>query len=405
MAHRHQRGRPLPHRRPGRRGTSACSWPRTPPVGRRRSRCSRRRPRAVVASINARIADGRDPSWLWDVPYERLRGRFVVATGERRHDLAVRLLYAGVEHEVAESLDKAVQLAGRATGQTEIDLIANYTAFQDYLDLVGPRAGRPAMSDSTVRIAPAVPRAARHLRRRRQQPGARRAAAVARPRRRGRRRRLGRRHPRVVRPVPARRRRRRSPDRGRPRHRHRRAGPSSYPTPAAVVFAVCAGAQIAGRIVPRVRRRAGRRHRTARLPRRSATASREPSASCSPTPTDVRPATAHRLREPRQPHPARSDGDGARHRDGRRRQRRRHRRGAQRVRPGQGRRHLPARTGPRPQPGPRRPVAVVDRRVPSSRSTITRSTPCAPSGCKAVERGHLDGVARRTWRDHLLRRS
>jgi UDP-N-acetylmuramyl tripeptide synthase len=94
-------------------------------------------PRPVVASINARIADGRDPSWLWDVPYERLQGRFVVATGERRHDLAVRLLYAGVEHEVAESLDKAVQLAGRGTGHTEIDLIANYTAFQDYLDLVG----------------------------------------------------------------------------------------------------------------------------------------------------------------------------------------------------------------------------------------------------------------------------
>jgi lipid II isoglutaminyl synthase (glutamine-hydrolysing) len=94
-------------------------------------------PRAVVASINARIADGRDPSWLWDVPYERLHGRFVVATGERRHDLAVRLLYAGVDHATAASLDDAVALAGERTGQTELDLIANYTAFQDYLDLVG----------------------------------------------------------------------------------------------------------------------------------------------------------------------------------------------------------------------------------------------------------------------------
>lgn len=95
-------------------------------------------PTPVVAAINARIADGRDPSWLWDVPYEQLAGRFVVATGERRHDLAVRLRYAEVDHDVAESLDDAVRLAAAHTGAgTRIELIANYTAFQDYLDEVG----------------------------------------------------------------------------------------------------------------------------------------------------------------------------------------------------------------------------------------------------------------------------
>ena len=55
-------------------------------------------PLPVVVAINARIADGRDPSWLWDVPFERLAGRLVVASGERSRDLAVRLRYAGVEH-------------------------------------------------------------------------------------------------------------------------------------------------------------------------------------------------------------------------------------------------------------------------------------------------------------------
>src|SRR4029077_18341247 len=55
-------------------------------------------PLPVVVVINARIADGRDPSWLWDVPFERLAGRLVVASGERSRDLAVRLRYAGVEH-------------------------------------------------------------------------------------------------------------------------------------------------------------------------------------------------------------------------------------------------------------------------------------------------------------------
>ena len=52
----------------------------------------------LVVSINARIADGADPSWLWDVPYERLAGRAVVATGDRFRDLSVRLHYGGVRH-------------------------------------------------------------------------------------------------------------------------------------------------------------------------------------------------------------------------------------------------------------------------------------------------------------------
>lgn len=101
-------------------------------------------PTPVVAAINARIADGRDPSWLWDVPYERLRGRFVVATGERRHDLAVRLRYAEVDHGVAADLTEAVRLAAAHGERDHVDLIANYTAFQDYLvEVGGPTATGP----------------------------------------------------------------------------------------------------------------------------------------------------------------------------------------------------------------------------------------------------------------------
>jgi UDP-N-acetylmuramyl tripeptide synthase len=86
-------------------------------------------PQPVIVAINARIADGHDPSWLWDVPFERLRGRRVVATGERRLDLAVRLRYAEVEHVVATSLGDAVA----ACGAPRVDVAANYTAFQEYL--------------------------------------------------------------------------------------------------------------------------------------------------------------------------------------------------------------------------------------------------------------------------------
>jgi UDP-N-acetylmuramyl tripeptide synthase len=87
---------------------------------------------AAVIGINARVQDGRDPSWLWDVPFEQLEGRFVVATGERGRDLAVRLRYAGVDHVFIADPVRAVQTAAeRAAGQ-EVDVMGNYSAFQDF---------------------------------------------------------------------------------------------------------------------------------------------------------------------------------------------------------------------------------------------------------------------------------
>jgi UDP-N-acetylmuramyl tripeptide synthase len=83
-------------------------------------------PVPVVVGINARVADGRDPSWLWDVPFERLQGRLVVATGERARDLAVRLRYAEVEHTMVPGYRHAVA----AAGARDVDLAANYTSFQ-----------------------------------------------------------------------------------------------------------------------------------------------------------------------------------------------------------------------------------------------------------------------------------
>lgn len=91
-------------------------------------------PTPVIIGINAGVADGRDPSWLWDVPFEQLRGRLVVATGERGRDLAVRLRYADVRHTYEPDYRKAVALAaaGRASPRPpEIDFVANYTSFQD----------------------------------------------------------------------------------------------------------------------------------------------------------------------------------------------------------------------------------------------------------------------------------
>ena len=86
-------------------------------------------PGPVVVVINARIADGRDPSWLWDVPFERLVGRRVAASGERSRDLAVRLSYARVDFErIDDPLDAVAALGA---GGAVVDVAANYTALRD----------------------------------------------------------------------------------------------------------------------------------------------------------------------------------------------------------------------------------------------------------------------------------
>jgi UDP-N-acetylmuramyl tripeptide synthase len=79
----------------------------------------------VVLAINARTADGTDPSWLWDVPFELLQGRQVAITGERVWDLAVRLDHAEVPYDVADDVAGGI----RRVGGARCDVVANYTAF------------------------------------------------------------------------------------------------------------------------------------------------------------------------------------------------------------------------------------------------------------------------------------
>ena len=84
---------------------------------------------ALALALNAREPDGRDTSWLWDVPLERLPRVPVVACGEAAADLGLRLTYAGVEHRTEPDL-----LAALGTlPPGEVTLVANYTAFSDVL--------------------------------------------------------------------------------------------------------------------------------------------------------------------------------------------------------------------------------------------------------------------------------
>jgi UDP-N-acetylmuramyl tripeptide synthase len=79
----------------------------------------------VWVSINARVADGRDPSWLYDVPFEMLRGHRVYCFGDRKLDLATRLDYAHVDFVVADE-------HSMPASSDPIAVLANYTAFQEW---------------------------------------------------------------------------------------------------------------------------------------------------------------------------------------------------------------------------------------------------------------------------------
>jgi len=90
-------------------------------------------PSPVMLSVNAQGPDGRDTSWLWDVDYRGLRGRPVYLTGQRRIDLAVRLEADQVAFELADGIDDVVDRIPPG----ELDVIANYTAFQQIRAVVG----------------------------------------------------------------------------------------------------------------------------------------------------------------------------------------------------------------------------------------------------------------------------
>ncbi|TAN31825.1 Mur ligase family protein [bacterium] len=90
---------------------------------------------SFLIGLNDRKADGADVSWIWDVDFEHLRGTSsaVVPAGNRAHDLAVRLKYAGVEAAPPETdpgraLDALIEVT--AAGETA-HLLCTYTAMLD----------------------------------------------------------------------------------------------------------------------------------------------------------------------------------------------------------------------------------------------------------------------------------
>ncbi len=95
-------------------------------------------PKELVVVINDNAQDGADVSWLWDVDFERLKGRgirTVIASGIRCQDLLLRLKYAGMRSELEPDVEKAVcSCVGKDS--RNLYVLVNYTALSDTRNLL-----------------------------------------------------------------------------------------------------------------------------------------------------------------------------------------------------------------------------------------------------------------------------
>ena len=113
-------------------------------------------PAATVIGINDDYADGRDMSWLWDVPFgQALAGRAgqLVASGVRATDMALRLHYDDVAVAAVEpDLTAAVRwaIARVRPGETVV-VFSTYTAMwqlHDTLTRMTPTKASPAKAET-----------------------------------------------------------------------------------------------------------------------------------------------------------------------------------------------------------------------------------------------------------------
>lgn len=85
----------------------------------------------VLFVINDLDADGRDVSWLWDVPLEVLASAkpHITVAGIRGQDMALRLKYAGIESSIAPNIEASIENVLKQTPKgSDIYVLPTYTA-------------------------------------------------------------------------------------------------------------------------------------------------------------------------------------------------------------------------------------------------------------------------------------
>lgn len=103
----------------------------------------------VMFLLNANDPDGRDISWIWDAHFEQyLPGGRIAVSGERCHDMALRLFYAGKKpEELISDLDNLqlydLMLAACPPGRC-LYVLPNYTAMLDLRAALSRRYRLPA---------------------------------------------------------------------------------------------------------------------------------------------------------------------------------------------------------------------------------------------------------------------
>ncbi|HYF91896.1 MAG TPA: Mur ligase family protein [Symbiobacteriaceae bacterium] len=99
----------------------------------------------IIICINDLYADGTDISWLWDVDFETLAARqgeisFVICSGLRAEDMAVRLKYAGLETAKLTVEKDLAQALAAGLGQVEkgqiLYIMPTYTAMLQMREII-----------------------------------------------------------------------------------------------------------------------------------------------------------------------------------------------------------------------------------------------------------------------------
>jgi UDP-N-acetylmuramyl tripeptide synthase len=102
----------------------------------------------LLVALNDQTQDSRDVSWIWDVGLEQLRGRFewIIASGHRAADLALRLKYADAinasDGEVGkvETIPDLVKALDEALSKTpageHLFIVATYSAMWALRDVL-----------------------------------------------------------------------------------------------------------------------------------------------------------------------------------------------------------------------------------------------------------------------------
>jgi UDP-N-acetylmuramyl tripeptide synthase len=88
----------------------------------------------ILIAVNDFAADGRDVSWLWDVPVEMLAGRSleIMTAGTRGLDMSLRLSYASLQARYEPALEMAIKTFIKRIPKGETGyVLPTYTAMID----------------------------------------------------------------------------------------------------------------------------------------------------------------------------------------------------------------------------------------------------------------------------------